>query len=133
MKARYTGAATAEEHRPFRVGFAGKSFPRGVFVDVSEVPAHLQAKLAANPSFDTSDEALTAEELAAADAVNGVGDDDGAEPAAAHTASMGKPDLIAALEALQGKHPEFKFNPKASAAKLQQQLDDAQFEYGDDE
>src|SRR5437879_7902651 len=102
MKAKYTGHD--EDGAPRRVGFAGKSFPKGVFVDVSDVRDTLKAKLVANPYFETSDEPLTAGELAAAEEVNGSAED-GGEPGAAAPAGD-KAAVIAALEAIQAKHPE---------------------------
>lgn len=132
MKARYIGNPTRDDDGPRRVGFAGKSFPRGVFIDVTDVAAKLIAKLETNPYFETSEAALTKEDVAAAEAVNGPPEDE--TPAgAAGAIPEGKAGLIAALEAMQAKHPEVTFSPKWSAAKLQAALEAARFEHGDDE
>lgn len=131
MKAKYLGVISPEDDGPRRVGFAGKSFPRGHFVDVTDVPEKLKAKLVLHPNFETSEDPMTDDELAALDTVNGV-----EEPAAAGAQAAAPGDksaVIAALEALQAKHPELKFNPKSPVTKLQEALEAAQFQYGDDD
>lgn len=131
MKAKYLGVPSKDDDGPRRVGFCGLSFPRSVFIDVSDVPPKLIAKLDANPYFEVSNEALTKDDIAAAEAVNGQAEED-AEPGAP-AAHGDKAGVIAALEAMQAKHPEVKFSAKMGVEKLQGILEAAQFEYGDDD
>lgn len=132
MKSRYLGHD--EDGAPRRVEFAGKSFPKGVFIDVSHLAdpsqAKVLAKLRANPYFETSDDALTAAEEAAIEDVNGPAETSEPGAPAAHGDKAG---VIAALEAMQAKHPEVKFSAKMGVEKLQGILEAAQFEYGDDD
>lgn len=135
MKAKYLGHPDLRDESPRTVGFAGKTFPRGHFVDVSDVDERSRGKLGANPAFVCSDEPLTDKERAEAEAVSS------AFPAPVEGASkpdvggLDKPALLLRLAELKEKHPdaEFSFSEKMGAPKLRQVLEEALFLIGDDE
>lgn len=132
MKARYLGNPSPEDDGPRRVGFAGKSFPRGVFVDVSDVAKPLVEKLKNNQYFEVSEDDLTAADLAAAEDVNGGEEAGGAAEEHSGEGGLDKAGAIAELEKIQVAHPDFKFNPRAGLPKLLEALESARFEYGDE-
>lgn len=128
MKARYLGNPSPEDDGPRRVGFAGKTFPRSLFVDVTDVPAGLLAKLQANPFFEVSEDALTGAEAKALEELEVP-----PEPVAAPAAGNDKASLIVALEAIKAKHPETVFDPKWGVPKLKSALEEARFLHDDED
>lgn len=133
MKAKYLGSPTQDEDGPRRVGFGGKSFPRGVFIDVSDMDEKPLAKLKVHPNFEVSEEPLSDDDVTAAEVVNGSPVVSGDEAEAGATTDD-KIAIISKLEALQAAHPEatVTFDGRWGVPKLKAALEAAQFELGDD-
>jgi hypothetical protein len=138
MKARYIDV---DEGSPRRVRFAGKSFPLGVFIDVSDLDEKVQAKLGGNPTFEVSDEPLNAADeaaLAAADTAFSPAranpfDQDGDGQPGGPVESAEKDQLLDELDALAQKHPDaVKFDRRWGVRKLREALEAAKFEVGDE-
>lgn len=135
MKARYLGHPALRDESPKTVGFAGKTFVRGVFRDISDIDAKVLAKLRANAAFETSDDALTEDELAAAETAALTAVPPAAAGAPADAGSLDKAALLARLTALAEKHPdvEINFSDRMGEPKLRSVLDGALFEIGDED
>lgn len=135
MKAKYLGHPDLRDESPRTVAFAGVTFPRGHFVAVDSIGEKPQAKLRANPAFVVSDDDLTEDEQAAADAAANLNPAPSEASDKPDVGQLDKPSLIARLTELKAKHPEadFSFTEKMSAAKLRQVLEEAQFIIGDED
>lgn len=130
MKAKYLGNPTPDSDGPMRVGYCGKTFPRGVFVSLEGVEPKQAAKLRANPFFAVSDEPMTDAETGALEEAGG----DAPIPVAAASDEIpgDKDALLAALTAIKEKHPEVEFSTKMGVPKLKAILEEARFVYDDD-
>lgn len=136
MKARYLGHPALRDESPKTVGFAGKTFVRGVFRDISDIDAKLLGKMRGNPAFEVSEDALTDDEQAAAEAAELTAVPPTAQGAAGpNPGSLDKAALLARLTALAEKHPEVEitFSDRMGEPKLRSVLEGAQFEIGDED
>lgn len=137
MKAKFIGDPDDDFSGPkvLRMGYgpAGKPltlvyFPRDQFVGV---PKELEAKIASHNHFETEEgdaaPYIVADEQTRADrAMDGDGN-------GKTGGSLTKAVTLEKLAALKEKHPELEYDPKWGLPKLRGALEEAEFEYGDED
>lgn len=130
MKFRYIGHPSDGEDAPRVVQHLGVTLRNGRWANVPKgVKDEQIEKLKGNPSFEVEDGEV--DETEEEDDADVLALKAAAEPPAPD-GKRTKAGIVAKLKAMQAKHPNITFDPKASIEDLGALLEAAEFEHGED-